>query len=559
MKSIRIKILLGFSAVILLTVILAGFNYFATSKSNGDTENIVNEQLPLLIADEKLAFNLAQRIALTRGYVLFGDQSYLERFNEYTEESKGIQEDLLAHSDSEQAQDLVARSVEWREIVESEVFTNYDNGNEEAALAALEDTVTPLGREVMDGFEEMALTREDMIQEEGETVLQSGENMVTIGIIISIAVVIVGIVSALLMANSITKPIKRVVDRMKEIAEGDISQDEIIVKSKDEVSQLAEAINEMQRSLNEVIHHVSYTSDRVSSQSEELTQSANEVKEGSDQIASTMQELSAGAESQANGATDLTDKMSEFVQQIVEANRNGKSVSETTTEVLSMTEEGRQLMKTSIGQMHNIDEIVKDAVEKVKGLDQQSKEISKLVQVIEGIAEQTNLLALNAAIEAARAGEHGKGFAVVADEVRKLAEQVTHSVGDITEIVQNIQSQSGTMVDSLEHGYKEVGEGTKQIEVTGETFETINASVSEVVNKVQSISTNLETIVGNSNDMNASIEEIASVSEESAAGVEQAAASAQQSNSSMEEVSHSADELAQLSEQLTKQVSQFKV
>ena len=130
---------------------------------------------------------------------------------------------------------------------------------------------------------------------------------------------------------------------------------------------------------------------------------------------------------------------------------------------MALTKEGKDLMNTSTEQMTSIHFIVKDAVQKVDGLSKQTQNISKIVAVIQEIAAQTNLLALNAAIEAARAGEHGKGFAVVADEVRKLAEQVAVSVDDITEIVQKVQLDAKTVTASLENGYGEVEKGTTQI------------------------------------------------------------------------------------------------
>src|SRR5690606_22934243 len=146
-------------------------------------------------------------------------------------------------------------------------------------------------------------------------------------------------------------------------------------------------------------------------------------------------------------------------------------------DVLEMTHEGHELMEGSKSQMENIDKIVRDVVEKVQGLEHSAKKISNLVVVIRDISEQTNLLALNAAIEAARAGEHGKGFAVVAEEVRKLAEGVGSSVTDIQEIVKDIQNETNIVTNSLENGYMEVQQGTKQIQKTGETFETIKNAV----------------------------------------------------------------------------------
>ncbi|MFD1019455.1 methyl-accepting chemotaxis protein [Thalassobacillus hwangdonensis] len=373
-----------------------------------------------------------------------------------------------------------------------------------------------------------------------------------------LAVILVSIAITFFITRKITKPIKQLQGDMKEIENGNLS---ITIENdrNDEIGSLMTSVEAMKNSLRKIIFHVSEASESMSSQSEELTQSASEVKEGSAQIASTMQELSAGTETQAETSASLSEIMDDFVRKTSDAQENGAAVKEATDHVRSMTSEGRMMMQQSVTQMKSIDAMMKASIGKVKGLDTQSKEISKLVQVIKDIAEQTNLLSLNAAIEAARAGEHGQGFAVVADEVRKLAEQVSGSVEDITKIVHNIQAESNNVVNTLEQGYGEVDAGTKQIEVTGETFEQINTSIEGMAAKIDTISSNLSEIAHNSIEMNKSIEDVAAVSEESAAGVEQVSASAQQSSSSMEEVSNSAGALAEIAEELNEQVRKFKL
>jgi methyl-accepting chemotaxis protein len=224
-----------------------------------------------------------------------------------------------------------------------------------------------------------------------------------------------------------------------------------------------------------------------------------------------------------------------------------------------MANEGREMMASSTAQMERINAIVDDAVAKVQGLDAQSQEISKLVGVIQDISDQTNLLALNAAIEAARAGEHGRGFAVVADEVRKLAEQVSASVTDITGIVSGIQNESGIVAASLQEGHHEVEQGTSQIRTTGEKFNAINTAIAGMADHIQTVSENLADVAESSETMNASIEDIAAVSEESAAGVEQTSAAAQQTSSSMEEVAGSSEQLAKLADELNSLVAQYRI
>lgn len=343
------------------------------------------------------------------------------------------------------------------------------------------------------------------------------------------------------------------------VADGELNHEPLEQKSYDELGELTVSANQMQQNLRDTIEKMLVVSQSVSNQSEELTQSANEVRQGSKQIATTMYELSEGSESQANRAAEMVRMMDDFTGRIDLAHLEGVDVAKSSTEILSLTKEGTALMRSSVQQMQSIDVIVKSAVEQVKGLDSQSQQISQLVQVIKDISNQTNLLALNAAIEAARAGEHGKGFAVVADEVRKLAEEVTHSVGDITNIVSAIQTRSKTVVHSLEDGYTQVDEGTKQITLTGRTFETINHSVGNVEMKIQQITEELNYIFTNSKKINQAIEDIAAVSEESAAGIEQVSASAQQSSSSMDEITNHASEIASSAELLTEQVKKFQL
>ncbi|WP_231735259.1 methyl-accepting chemotaxis protein [Gracilibacillus massiliensis] len=377
-----------------------------------------------------------------------------------------------------------------------------------------------------------------------------------IAIIISI---IISIILITIVNRMIAKNLTQVVEVSNQIADGNLKVQSIDYKGNDEIGQLANSMNTMSANLRNIIEQVSTVSDTVSAQSEELNQSSNEVKTGTEQIASTMQELASGTETQANHAGDVASKMSDFSQKVREANENGDKIEKASTNVLGMTADGREMMESSVTQMGRVNSIVKDAVEKVRGLDGQTKEISKLVAVIKDIAEQTNLLALNAAIESARAGEHGKGFAVVADEVRKLAEQVGSSVTDITGIVSNIQNESSNVSQSLEEGYGEVEAGSEQIGKTGETFEKINDAVNDMVVSIQTVTTNLTEMTTSSEEINGSVEEIASISEESAAGVEQTSASAQQASSSMEEVSSNSDELAKLAEELNGLVRQFKI
>lgn len=557
-KSIRTKMIVGFSTVLILVIGLAVYNYMIMANVNKTTESILEEELPLLITDEKLSANMYSRLGAARGYILTGDSVFKEIFNRETEEALVYHDVIREKAPNEAFEDLVQRTVEWREFIIEDVFNEYDRGNQELALTNLM-SVGDEGTALVSSYNEMALNRENQIIDLEEEILSNGKTTVNIALIVTAAVVVLTLLVALFTSHSITRPIRMVMNRMTVMANGDLSTEPLKTTSRDEVAQLVDSTNELNRSMRDILSQINTVSETVTGQSEELSQSASEVRAGSEQIAITMEEMANGATSQANTASDLSELMATFTTKVDEVNENSERMNQSSNYVLELTEEGSHLMDSSTQQMATIDKIVHGAVEKVEGLDTHAQEISELVSVIQDIADQTNLLALNAAIEAARAGEHGQGFAVVADEVRKLAEESSASVTNITEIVSRIQSESSVVVDSLRDGYEGVEEGTTQIITTGKMFTGISAAVTDMVQNIGMISENIADIAANSQEMNGSIQEVAAISEESAAGVEETTASSEQSSSIMQEVASSSEQLASLAEELNGLVHQFKL
>lgn len=557
-KNLRAKVLFGFSIVMVLVILLSGFTIYAITKMNDDLQKLLEEELSLLITDENLAKNMADRTSLIQGYVLFANDRYKEEFQAGTEESIALENQALEYSESAKLGELLEKKMEWGTLT-GEIIAAYENGDEIEAINIMEKSLEPLGKELISGFSDLAEQAEIRMQTVGDEIQQNAITIQWLGIIISIAVLFFGIIIALRTASSIVKPIQKIMERMKLIASGELNTEALAVTTEDEIGQLVEAANNMNDSMREIMVKINDVSTTVSAHSEELTQSANEVRSGTEQISSTMEELASGSETQANQSSDLSHLMADFTVKIDGVNKKAAEVENESEQVFEMTNEGSVLMNHSMEQMESIDSIVQDTVKKVETLDAESQEISKLVVVIKDIADQTNLLALNAAIEAARAGEHGQGFAVVADEVRKLAEQVAHSVTDISGIVENIQTEFNAVTTSLNSGYQEVKQGTDQIQLTGQKFTKIRTSVTDMVENLKNITIDVADITANSQEMNSSIQEIAAVSEQSAAGIEQTSASSEQTSGAMEEVAGSADVLAKLAEELQGLVSRFKL
>ncbi|MFB1050150.1 methyl-accepting chemotaxis protein [Paraliobacillus sp. JSM ZJ581] len=395
------------------------------------------------------------------------------------------------------------------------------------------------------------------IKQDATDVLNVNKEIIFYILEISLITIILVVVIAFFLSRGFSKPIQQTTHVMDQIAKGDLTNHLQGQDRQDEFGQLARSVISTQAKLKDMLEKITNLSAVVKEQSALVKQSSDEIYDGSNQVASTMQELASGTDQQADAAANLAEQMNDLSNRITEATENGAMVQQSSNGVLEVAKSSNEMMNQSVTQMNMINSLVKDSVEKVGLLDEQAKKISSLINVIQDISEQTNLLALNAAIEAARAGEEGKGFAVVAEEVRKLSEQVSESVLEITDIVGNIQTESSNVVTSLTKGYNQVDEGAKQIKLTGKEFEKIDQSVVEMDNNILTINNHFKRISENSANINASIEHIASVSEESAAGVEETSASIVQISNLIGGITTNTNSLEELSKQLDEMVKQF--
>lgn len=559
-KSLRTKILVGFGAVIVLVIGMAIGSYYSTNRMTTEMSEMIETEIPLMMANERTAYSVARRSTNVRAYMMTGSETYRSMFENTTEDTTPYLETLQRLGGPE-IDTFIEEHNAWTDGMITEVFDVYAAGDEMAADANLHQ-ISANTTTLLNGLSESALESEAIIEQAGEDLIATGESSLRIILILAISVIVVAVFIALVTAQSISRPINKVVEKLTAISQGNLLSEPLTAKEKDETGKLAQASNIMQDRLKEIIQNISAVSEALSMNSTELSESAHEVMSGTDQVAVTMQELAEGAETQATSASDLATLMDSFSQKVLFTSKNGDQINRLSTQVLEQSTQGSELMTDSEKQMKKIDQLVLDSVNKVNRLDEETQEISKLVSIIQEIANQTNLLALNAAIEAARAGEEGKGFAVVAEEVRKLAEQVEVSVGDITGFVENIQVESKNVSHALLEGYKEVEEGTSKIQKTGETFNQITKTLDKMAKNISTINTNLSQVEESTDQMNQSIEEIASTSQESAAGVEETSAATEQINSSMEEVAGNGGKVTQLvllSEDMKRVVSEFQI
>ena len=383
-------------------------------------------------------------------------------------------------------------------------------------------------------------------------------SIITLLIIVIAVALVLSISIGLLMTRLITKPIKDIQALFAETEQGDFTV-KGTYQSKDELGLLTSSFNKMVAGVRSIIETVGETSHQVASSSQELSASADESTKASEYISTTIQELAVGSDQQVesveNSRTVITG-MTEFAGRI---SSNAEKAAATADQTAMMSLEGTKAINKVSTQMKSINETVVSLSEAFKHLTERSNEIGNITEVITSIAEQTNLLALNAAIEAARAGEQGKGFAVVADEVRKLAEQSAQSAEQITRLITIIQNDTKQTMNSVISATGEVKEGLVVVHEAGGAFQKIENSITEVVTQINDVTNLVKNLTAGASEIETAISGVKEVAETAAGGTQTVSAATQEQLASMEEIAAASQILAQNAEELQHLIQKFKI
>jgi methyl-accepting chemotaxis protein len=368
------------------------------------------------------------------------------------------------------------------------------------------------------------------------------------------------------------------------IANGDLTVDIQPLSDRD---LLGTALATMAANLRVSIGQVATTSTDLSISSTRLAGSAQQVGQATEAIAQNSQQVAQGAEEQSQGVAMATGSAQEQATAVVQATNAVAQVSKAATDVAQSAQHAADSAReatdaanvgfeavdqTTIG-MARIRDAVQATAVRIEDLGTKSTEIGNIIKVIDEIASQTNLLALNAAIEAARAGEQGRGFAVVADEVRKLAERVSGATAEITNLIESVQESVGQSIESTEEGTREVASGADKAEQAGNALVKILESVGQVAEQSEQISSAAEEVsasadtmvgivdtVGTSADQaRSAIDGVAGITRQNATATQELSAAAEEVTAQVEEVSVASDTLQIMAEELGKVVSQFKI
>jgi methyl-accepting chemotaxis protein len=331
--------------------------------------------------------------------------------------------------------------------------------------------------------------------------------------------------------------------RVRRAAAGDLTT-EIHRDNASQLGDIQEALGKMIASFHATVMRIDQAAVELSDSASEMNGISNEAGDAIGDVSRSVSAISAGAGSQVELIGDTSHEVGEIEQAILEAAAHAEQASDAGSDALQLTDEGVERAAEIELAMAAVRDTALTTTNSIRSLGEKSTRIDLIVRSIADIAEQTNLLALNAAIEAARAGEQGRGFAVVADEVRRLAEDAQDSTGEIATLTESIRTQTAEAVAAVESGTQTIERGSDAVSLNRDAFAEIREAVARLNESTVRITAIARDISDEAARVRMEIEDVASVAEESSASTEQVSAATQQSAASAQEVTASSEDVA---------------
>lgn len=535
--KIGLRLGLGFGFILIFTLLVVFIGLFNTQKVQALLFRVVNADIKKLEIGEIMKELIQEEAVDLRNILLFKDRNEREmnikKLNSENEKFLNLLSELRKQCKSSEAEALLQKIEEdckAREfLINRSVQLALENKTVEAANLLKKD-LRMVGKKCRDDIDNLLTYIENKEQKDIQEEDKAFRKERNLEFTLTGVAIIFSIAFAFFTIKSITGPLSELKEKFTRIADGNFAV-EIRTDRKDEIGELLKSVDLMKMKLKGNILKILDASNQLSSASEELS--------------ATVLQIAKRVDDQATKTDQVATAMTEMSQTVLDIAKNSSNIASSATDALNIAEEGREVVNRTSIEVKEIANKVSETSNVIQSLGEQSKQIGDIVNVIKEIADQTNLLALNAAIEAARAGEQGKGFAVVADEVRKLAEKTTKATEQISERIKTIQDETVVAVSAMQESLQKVETGVSLSQ------EAENALL-KIVNSVNSLQSMVQQIAS-------ATEEMSMVSEQISGDIEVVANVSKETTSATGQISQASQDLAKLSMDLKTIVSQFKL
>lgn len=560
--TLKMKILIGFALVLLVALTSTSISLYLVSDIRNTAHTLDERNLPLFVKTARVDIFIQAQTASVRGYLLTGNPQQLDAYKQAVKQNDALLEELTVTAVTEKgrilSQELKTLSAKYQETIEKEVIPLKQLGKDSEAINANTQKAAPIGDQLRAKAEEYMVFREEQFSNALHGMTQTSDKVLFSSTLLAALMVIIGGLAAWQTARIIVKPVQKLTTAAHAIADGDFTA-QIDIVSNDEIGVLATAFRSMKDKVGQLIHKVQANAEQLAASSEELTASSSQSAEVSQQIATSIAHMAAGIERESGNASRTAAITTTMVEQLGEAALMTQQLTAASLSARDVSQSGQDAVMKAIEQMNSISIGSEEAQTAVSKLAASSQQIGEIVNVISTIAGQTNLLALNAAIEAARAGEQGRGFAVVADEVRKLAEQSQTATQQITALIAENHLNMQSAVQVMQSGVVNVNNGTQIVRGAGDSFKEIARVVLTMNEQVAAITQMLDRIASESDTLVTSIEEVDRISRDNAGESQTISAATEEQSAAMQEIASASAALAHMSLDLQKAITVFKV
>ncbi|MGJ5636387.1 methyl-accepting chemotaxis protein [Bacillus altitudinis] len=556
------QFLFGLIVICVLFVSILGFSSFIYYKTDQSYKALLTKEVKLYQTSLELEALLQKQEAQIKTYVVVQDRKVSQNIEDTYVDINKKTGDALKLSTVKQAKKLLEKISQKNELYyesTKRLFISLNTNNQKEFNTRLSQELQPIEQEIHTFTKEFAQTQ---LKQRDQKISQLNEesNQLLLTLILVSAAIIVGfLVIGTRFVQRMTKPIVSVTHAARRMADGDLTLEEIEVTSKNEIGQLGTAFNQMTAHLRQLILQVQNGSRQLADSAAQFEETISQTISASEQTSSSIEQVSEASREQSDAVGKVASAIQEVSTGMHNAAEHTSDVSGHSISVTEKAEEGASLIQQFVKQMSSIKESVNEHHSTMANVQVQFTGIQDLLGNIHAIADQTNLLALNAAIEAARAGEHGRGFAVVADEVRKLAEESSQLTDQISQLLANVNKDTERSSQSMTKVERDVAEGVKVSQLSEQSFQEILESIRDISMKAEELSATTEQISASTEEISQTIGVIEEGAKRNSEETEYMSAAVEESLAANEEMKAAAEDLKSLSQSLKTSISSFKI